>query len=238
MPIYKIKLIDRKSLAKDTMAFYFEKPANFNFIPGQFGGFTLILPEAKTAQDTTRRFSLAGLPTSETIIIATRMRDSAYKRALAQLPIGSELKFAGPAGKFILPEEMKTPLVMIAGGIGITPFHSMILHLLANKVAQPIYLFYANQTKNTATFLDDFIQLAEENANFHFIPIFTQPVPDWRGEKGYINEKMLTGYISDDLSRLIYYICGSQGFILSIHAMLNAIGILDQAIHEEDFPGY
>src|SRR3990167_5817738 len=142
MPIYTIKLIDRREVAKGTVMFVFEKPSGFSFKPGQYGGFTLINPPEKDANGITRRFSLLSTPDDDHLAIATRIQSQshAYKRVLNQLPLGSEIKFAGPTGTFTLHEDSSVPAILLAGGIGIAPFYSMIRYATAHKHSHKINL--------------------------------------------------------------------------------------------------
>src|SRR4051812_22974007 len=106
MPIHHLKLCNRQEIARGTLLFEFEKPAGLHFKAGQYGGFTLINPTETDANGITRRFSLLSIPDDPYLAIATRVQQSAYKRVLSTLPIGSEIKFAGPTGSFTLHEDI------------------------------------------------------------------------------------------------------------------------------------
>lgn len=239
MPIYKLKLIGRHEAANNTLVFNFEKPSGFSFKPGQYGGFTLINPEEIDALGITRRFSLLSTPEDQTIAIATRMNPliphSAYKRAFSQLPIGAEVKFAGPTGTFTLHEDETIPAVLIAGGIGIAPFYSMIKQASLDASQRHIQLFYGNQSQQDAAFLTELKQLSL--ANFQLIAAMNQPAGDWQGEVGFISEAMIRKYVPD-LSAPIYYICGSPAMVTALQETLAEMGVNEERIRTEDFPGY
>lgn len=235
MPIHILKLLDRREAARGTVVFTFEKPAGLTFKPGQYAGFTLINPSETDAGGITRRFSLLSAPDDKEIAIATRIQSSAYKRVLNALPIGGEIKFAGPTGAFTLHDDQDTPAVFIAGGIGITPFYSMIKHAMAHGHTQPLYLFYGNQSKGDAAFLDELKQW--ETTHFKCIPTLANPDADWTGESGFITHTMLKKYIPD-LASPIYYICGSPSMVTTLQETLVEMGIEDTRIKVEDFPGY
>ncbi len=237
MPIYKLKLLQCKEVAKNTFVFDFEKPDGFNFIPGQYGGFTLINPTETDANGITRRFSLLSTPEENIISLVTRMQGSAFKRVLLQLPLGSEIKFAGPIGNFTLHEDIETPAVLIAGGIGIAPFYSMIKHHTKKHSHQKIFLFYGNQTRDDAAFLSELIQLEKNDPDFKFIPTLAMPDENWQGESGYITYTMIKKHILD-LNKPIYYICGSPAMVNVLHETLNEMDIPEERIRIEDFPGY
>src|SRR5579872_2351374 len=105
MPIHNLKLLERREIASGTKLFTFEKPTGLTFKPGQYAGFTLINPAETDAGGITRRFSLLSSPEDEQLSIALRIQNSAYKRVLNSLPLGSEVKFAGPTGTFTLHED-------------------------------------------------------------------------------------------------------------------------------------
>lgn len=166
MPIHIIKLIERREVARGTHVFVFEKPEGLTFKPGQYAGFTLINPAETDAGGITRRFSLLSTPDDAHLAIVTRIQNSAYKRVLNALPIDSEIKFAGPTGNFVLHEETSIPAVLIAGGIGIAPFYSMIRYATHHHSPQQIYLFYGNQQPSDTAFLDELMQLQQKNPHF------------------------------------------------------------------------
>jgi len=237
MPIHSLKLIDRYVAARGTFVYVFEKPAGFQFKPGQYGGFTLVNPIETDKGGLTRRFSLLNTPNDNYIAIATRMQNSAYKRSLHALEIGQTIKFAGPTGNFILHEDQSTPAVMIAGGIGITPFYCMIKDALHHQSSQSLFLFYGNQTPDDSAFLDELIHLSHEHTNFKFIASMATPTSNWQGEVGFINDKMIKTYVPN-LKDPIYYICGSPAMVTALQELLVEMGVADDRIKVEDFPGY
>lgn len=237
MPIFTLKLVDKTEAASGTFIFKFEKPAGFNFKPGQYGGFTLINPAETDAGGITRRFSLLSTPEDATIEIATRIQNSAYKRVLKDMPIGCEIKFAGPTGIFTLHEEKEVPAVMIAGGIGIAPFYSIIRHAKATQSTQSITLFYGNQQADYAAFLPELELIEQQHPHFKLIATMDKPNPTWHGETGYISSNMIKKYVAD-IHAPIYYICGSSAMVTILQETLAEMGIDEARIRTEDFPGY
>lgn len=235
MPIYQIQLLDKQEIAKDTVLFTFEKPAGLVWKPGQYGGFTLINPKETDEKGITRRFSILSIPDDDHILIATRIQNSAYKRVLNDLPINSLIKFAGPTGNFVLHEDTSIPAVLIAGGIGITPFYSMVRYAIARSSPQQISLFYGNQSNKEAAFLNE-LQAWQKHPSFKLIAAMAQD-ESWQGEKGFIDINMLQRYIPQ-LSVPKYYICGSPVMVTAIKTLLINHGIREEQISIEDFPGY
>lgn len=237
MPIYTLKLLNRQDVANQTVVFTFEKPQGFNFIPGQYGGFTLIDPPIKDPTGLTRRFSLLSTPDEDVIQIAVRIQQSVYKQTLNTLPIGASIKFAGPTGNFILHEDKTIPAVMIAGGIGVTPFYSMILNATRHHSTQSIKLFYGNQSPQDTAFLPELETCQIQNPHFKLIAAMDKPNEYWQGEQGYITYTMIKKYV-EDLSQPIFYVCGSPAMVTAIQEMLAEAGIDEEKIRVEDFPGY
>src|SRR5438477_11197857 len=116
----EIALRRRETVAEGTVAFYFAKPAGFSHEAGQNAIFSLIDPGEMDAAGPSRPFTIASAPHERELMIATRMRDSAFKRALGVLPIGAKLSIDGPAGVMVLHEDESRPAVFLAGGSGIT----------------------------------------------------------------------------------------------------------------------
>ena len=240
MSIYKVKLIARKEVAEGTMAFTFEKPEGFVFKAGQWGDFTLLNPKDTDAEGNTRGFSLANPPSAKDLMVATRLRDTAFKRDLKELPLGTVLNLEAPGGSFTLHNNASIPAVYLTGGIGITPVRSIIMQATKDKLSHKIYLFYSNNRPEDAAFLDELTAIEKENSNYKFIPTMTKMEKSketWSGEVGFINQKMLEKYIKD-LTKPIYYISGPKVMVTAMRKMLNEAGIDDDNIRAEEFSGY
>ena len=137
MPHYAFTLKEKKVIAKETMSFVFEfGDKEFNFKPGQFIDISIEDPKYKDDKGNVRAFSIASSPLDNYLMIASRLTDSAMKKSLAELEIGSLVHVDGPLGSFKLHSDKKVPVVIITGGIGITPFRSIIktkLKIIPNK---------------------------------------------------------------------------------------------------------
>lgn len=235
-----VALESRKEVAERTMAFQFTKPANWTFKPGQAADFTLLNPPETDAEGNTRAFSIACAPGKDFLMVATRLRDTAFKRSLQALPLGTKVKIDGPFGNLTLHNKASRPAVLLAGGIGITPFRSMVVYAAAEKLPHHIFLFYSNRCPEDAAFLDELDALQKQNPNFHLIATMTdmekshQP---WTGETGPINQAMLTKHLKG-VDNAIYYIAGPPGMVKGLQSVLNATGVDDDDIRTEEFGGY
>ncbi len=238
MSISKTKLKSKKEIANGTMAFYLEKPDGFTYKAGQFADYTLINPKETDAEGNTRGFSLASAPFEQDIMFATRMRDTAFKRDMKTMDIGTGLTLDGSYGSFTLQNNTRIPAVFLSGGIGITPVRSIILQATHDKTAHKIFLFYANKTPADAAFLDELKDAEKSNSNFTFIPSMTEDKSNqWHGETGFFTKEMLTKYIGD-LTTPIYYIAGPAGMVASLRKTLTDAGIDEDNIRTEEFSGY
>ncbi|ARM33610.1 FAD-dependent oxidoreductase [Legionella longbeachae] len=240
MAIYQIKLIDRQIVAEGTMAFTFEKPKDFTFKAGQFGDFTLLNPKETDEEGNIRAFSLTNPPYANDLMVATRMRDTAFKRVLKTLPLGTELKLDAPSGSFTLHNNKAIPAVFLTGGIGITPVRSIVTQASKDKLPHQIYLFYSNNRPEDTAFLEELKSLEKKNSHYKFIPTMTameKSKQPWTGEKGFINREMLEKYIKD-LTTPIYYISGPATMVAAMRKMLNEAEINDDNIRTEEFSGY
>ncbi|MDQ2720171.1 MAG: FAD-dependent oxidoreductase [Bacteroidota bacterium] len=239
MTIIKIKLKSKKEVASSTMEFRFDKPEGFTYKAGQFADYTLINPKETDAEGNVRGFSLASAPYEDHVMFSTRMRDTAFKRNMHKMDIGTEVNFDAPYGSFTLQNNMKIPAVFLSGGIGITPVRSIILQATHDKTEHKIFLFYANKTPTDAAYLDELTEAQKANANYKFIASMTdeEGSKDWKGERGFFTKEMLQKYIGD-LSIPVYYISGPATMLSSIRKTLNESGINDDNIRTEEFTGY
>jgi len=235
-----IKLKDRQEIAEGTFTFHFEKPANFKFTPGQFIDITLQNPPETDSEGNARGFSIASAPYEDTIMVATRMRDTAFKRVLRSVPVGTEVKVEGPFGNLRLHNDRSRAAVVLTGGIGITPFRSILLHVAKEKLPQRIILFYANRRPEDAAFLVELRQLEKQIQDFKLIACMTEmqkSSQSWTGERGTINSAMLEKYLKGAASP-VYYITGPPAMVNAMHLMLADSGVDDDNIRIEEFAGY
>ena len=239
-PIFTTKLLSRDEVADGTMSFKFAKPIDWTFDAGQFIDITLLDPAETDSEGNTRGFSVASAPFENTLMIATRMRDTAFKRVLKTLPIGSEVKIEGPFGDLRLHNNRLRPAVVLSGGIGITPFRSILMQAAKDQRPNRIFFFYANRRPEDAPFLEDMQALAADSATFTFIPTMTDMEHShvsWDGERGHIDQKMLAKYLTDVTSP-IYYVTGPPGMVKALRILLKSTGVDDDDIRTEEFTGY
>ena len=145
------------------MAFHFARPAGFAHAAGQNVLVTLLAPPQTDSQGDSRTFTLASAPHEPELMVATRMRDSAFKRVLKSAAAGTPVRIEGPNGLMVLHEDAARPAVFLAGGIGVTPFLSMARHAAKEKRPHQILLFYSNRRPEDAAFLEELERLEQAN---------------------------------------------------------------------------
>jgi ferredoxin-NADP reductase len=237
---YGSKLLSRVEVAEGTMAFRFEKPSQFDFKPGQSADVTPFNPPETDSEGNTRTFSIASSPFENQLMFATRMRDTAFKRSLKKVPLSTEVKIDPPMGSFTLHKNSAKPAVLLAGGIGITPFISIVRQADHDRLPHKLFLFYSNRRPEDAPFLETLQALEKSNPNFRLICTMTamsQSQRGWNGETGLIDKEMLSRHLTD-LQGPIYYVAGPPARVAGIRKMLAGAGVDEDDIRTEDFAGY
>jgi ferredoxin-NADP reductase len=232
--VHEIALRRREPVAEGTFAFHFDKPAGFSHQAGQNAIFSLIDPPENDAAGPSRPFTIASAPHERELMIATRMRDSAFKRVLGKMPIGAKLRIDGPAGLMVLHEDAARPAVFLAGGIGITPFLSMARDAAARLLAHRIVLFYSNRRPQDAAFLTELKHM--QNRNFRLVATMTEAL-EWTGEKRLISRELLAEHLPD-LRAPVYYFAGPPAMTMAMQGMLAELGVSEDDMRSEEFYGY
>src|SRR5437667_6922594 len=240
MPKYETTLTASETVAEGTMAFRFAKPAGFSFEAGHSVTVSLIDPPETDHKGNSRSFSLASAPYETELMIATRMRDTAFKRSLKAMPAGGRVSLRGPAGLFTLDPADARPAVFLAGGIGITPFASMSRQAAHERLARELWLFYSNRRPEDAAFLDELAALPRANPRYRFVGTMTEMEKSsrpWSGETGFLDRAMLERHLKN-LATFVYYVAGPPGLVETMQKMLVAAGVEDDAIRTDEVYGY
>jgi ferredoxin-NADP reductase len=238
--VHTVTLMHRQDVAEGTMAFRFEKPAHFVFTPGQFVELTLVDPSETDAEGNGRAFSIASAPHEDTLMVATRMRDTAFKRVLRNMPPGATVQMEGAFGNFVFHADPVRPAVFLAGGIGITPFRSMIFHAAAQKLPHRLFLFYSNRRPEDAPFLDELQSMQGDDSRYTLVGTMTAPEKSsrpWKGETGFVSPALLSKVLVN-VSSPIFYIVGPPGMVTGLRKILKDAGFNERDIRTEEFLGY
>lgn len=240
MAAHETALTGRKSVAEGTMAFHFEKPRGFRHRAGQSLLLRLIDPPETDDEGDSRTFTIASADHEPDLMIATRMRDTAFKRVLGRAQPGTRVMIDGPDGQMTLHEDASRPAVMLAGGIGVTPFRAMAAQAAHEHLSHRIHLFFSNRRPEDAAFLDTLTRLQEINPDFRLIATMTDAGKSsrpWSGETGFIRRDMIERHVPD-LKAPIYYFAGPPAMTAAMKQMLDDMGIDERDMRYEEFYGY
>lgn len=232
------KLIGKNEIAEGTMEFIFEKPKDLEMRAGQF--LDVIIPGGGEHPDHAHihGFSFVNAAFENEVVIATRMRNTPYKNAIKALPNGTPVKLIAPFGDFTLQKNESVPAVFIIGGIGITPARSMIAQATHDKTNHKITLLYANRTPAQAAYTDGLKQLAKQNPNFTFVPVYTDvDTGEVGAETGRINEAIINRHVPSLITPK-FYLAGPEGMVKAMRALLVKMGADEDNIRTEEFEGY
>jgi ferredoxin-NADP reductase/nitrite reductase/ring-hydroxylating ferredoxin subunit len=196
-----------------------------------------------------RHFTISSSPTENFIMLSTRIRDSPYKKRLSTLEEGSRVKVRGPGGQFVLHEDYSKPAVFLSGGIGVTPFRSMIKYATDKQLPLKIVMFDSNRTRDAILFKKEFDGWANINKNLKIIYAISEDekqqqssstANDWKGEYGRIDKAMILKYLDIDmLNNSIFYICGPPSMLKAMQSLLqDNLEVPKERIKVEEFVGY
>lgn len=237
---YEVELIKKEPAAKNSYSFYFQRPQQFDFLPGQFMRLSLAIPTPDERGDY-RLFSIASSPSEKDyLMVTTRSNHSIFKKTLFTMGTGTKVRISSPYGVFILKPEETAPRVFLAGGIGITPFRSMIRYATDMRLAIPITLFTSFRSVEDIVFQKELQSIATYHSWLKLVETITQPEDSkspWRGNVGRIDADLIKKNVPD-ISTSIFYVAGPPAMVDSMDGLLKSLGIDDLQIRKEKFTGY
>lgn len=233
------RLIKRKFIAESTMVVSLEKPANYEFQPGQFCFLNLQDIGIQDERGLRRHLSIASSPLEKELLFATKLSNSAFKRTLQEMPLGVSITIEPPLGSFTIPKDTATPVILLAGGIGITPFRSMVRYVAEAQTNHSIMLFYSNRVPEEAAFLDELQSLADMHKNISVISTMTRVESSitWSGLTGRVNSSMIKDGFKE-WKHATYFIAGPPKMSAAMKEILQGMDIQSDRIHVEIFTGY
>jgi ferredoxin-NADP reductase len=238
-PAVKATIKEKQEVAKGTLFVTFDLLGEeVDFVPGQY--FFVNLPDVgyQDERGLRRHISVVTSPNDRGVLgLATRLRDSAFKRSLRELPVGAEVEVEPPKGKFTLPDDTSRPLVFVAGGIGITVFRSMLRFIREEELPYRVTLIYSNSDRESAAFLDELQELERELSNFRLILTMTDD-PGWEGETRRIDAEFCESYLEDDLNKYTFMVAGPPAMVEGVQGELAKAGVEEDNIIASRFSGY
>ncbi len=230
----------RREIGDGITSLIFPKPSGFSFVPGQYMEWSIPV-RSGDSRGNRRYFSLASSPTEPELQIAARIpeRASRYKQELLRLPPGAVVTAGGLGGDFVLPRDPRVPLAFIAGGIGITPFRSMIKFLIDTGGKRDIVLVYSNHSEQEIVF-GELLHEAVCKMGLRVVHTLTAPDrvrPGWCGRTGFIDVDMIEQEIPDCRERH-FMVSGSPEMVNAVKSALRKAGVPRRRVRTDYFPGY
>ncbi|HEX6490546.1 MAG TPA: FAD-dependent oxidoreductase [Gaiellaceae bacterium] len=235
----RARIKEKREVAKQTLLVVFDLlGATLDFKAGQYFWVTLIDPPYEDEKGPRRHITVVTSPNERQVLgLCTRLRDSAFKRSLAELPLGTEVDVEEPKGSFVLPEETDRPYVFIAGGIGITVFRCMLRYIAEEQLPHRVTLVYSNRDRASAAFLDELEELERTRANFRLVLTMTDD-PQWQGETRRIDLDLLHEQLGEELEQFEFLVAGPPAMVEGITETLHGAGIPEERIRTQGFSGY
>ncbi len=239
----KLKLVEKRDEAQGTKSFFFEPEKPVKYIAGQYYYFTLPKLNHPDERGNTRHFTLSSSPTEGNILrITTRIRqESGYKKTLDELKIGDLIEGEGPNGSFVLNESDKSQQVFLAGGIGITPFRTMIKSIIDKNLGIPVHLIYANSIPEQITFRKELEGWSKEYSKFFKLDMAISKLEEskekWNGIVGRVDAELVKK-LTSSYTKPTFWLCGPPPMVDALEIALSTLKIPGDKIILEKFTGY
>jgi len=229
---------ETREVAKDTLFVVFDLLGEeVDYKPGQY--FWVELPNRGDDDEKglRRHISIATSPTERGVLgLATRLRDTAFKRTLRSLAVGDEVVVEEPKGEFALPEDTDAHWVFVAGGIGITVFRSMLRYIADTGAPYDVTLVYSNRDRTSTAFLDELDDLAERIPHFRSVLTMTDD-EGWEGETRRLDAGVLAEHLGD-LKERSFIVAGPPEMAQGVADSLAAAGVPEERVLLQRFSGY
>lgn len=231
-----LTFLRRKRIGHSVVGLWFSANPMVLFRPGQFLEISLphLNPDSRGIR---REFTIASAPSEHELMLAVKFDQpgSTFKQRLRHLEPGEQVETTYCGGNFVLPVEPQVPIVLIAGGIGITPYRSMLQWLTETHQQRDVVLIHA--VARTEDFLFESELAAAEKAGTTIHRIVGHPPSNWLGEQGIVDAARIKRLVPDFIRREIY-LCGPESLVSSLAAALPCLGVSPDRIHRDAFPGY
>jgi ferredoxin-NADP reductase len=235
----RAQIKEKREVAEGTLLVVFDLLGReVQFEPGQYFWVEVIDPPYDDEKGPRRHFSVVTSPTERGVLgLCTRVRDSAFKRSLAELPVGAEIEVEEPKGSFVLPRETDRPYVFVAGGIGITVFRCMLRYIADEGLPHRVTLVYSNREVSAAAFLDELREIEGASPNIELVLTMTDDTT-WNGETRRIGPELLREHLEEELESYRYLIAGPPGMVDGVVESLQGAGIPEEQVLADRFSGY
>jgi ferredoxin-NADP reductase len=228
---------EKREVAKGTLFVRFAVEDYPDYRPGAY--FWVELPDRghEDEKGLRRHISLATSPTESGVVgLATRLRDTAFKRTLAELEVGDDVQVEEPKGSFLLPEDTSKEYVFVAGGIGITVFRSMLRFIADKDLPYRVTLVYSNRDRESSAFLDELDEIERRVDGVRVILTMTDE-PGWEGETRQLDADVLAELVGE-LEGKTFLVAGPPAMAESVSESLLGAGVPEDRVLVDGFTGY
>jgi ferredoxin-NADP reductase len=228
---------ETRELAEGTLLALFAVEDYPDYRPGAY--FWVELPDRghDDEKGLRRHISLVTSPTEHGVVgLATRLRDTAFKRTLAELEVGDEVQVEEPKGSFLLPEETDVEYVFVAGGIGITVFRSMLRYIADSGEPYRVTLVYSNRDRSSTPFLDELAELEQGIPGLRVVLTMTDDEA-WEGERRRVDPAMLADVLGG-LDGRTFLVAGPPAMAEGVADSLREAGVPEERVRADRFSGY
>lgn len=235
--MYPITILTNVLIAPGTWEMTATKPDGYDYTAGQYTVLTLPDQGLTDERNFRRTLSFASAPHESILRFTVRDSDSGFKQVWKNLKPGDTATVTRAVGRCTLPEG-SDPIVFLAGGIGITPVYSMLLHMVHTADTRPMTLIYTNRRRTEIAYLSEIQALGSQLPNFRLACCLTKEETLETGEySGYVTAELLSGLGVDQNSNTWYYSIGAPRYLDGVNAVLDAVGIPKEQRKQDPFTG-
>jgi ferredoxin-NADP reductase len=235
----RARVKEKREVAKGTLLVVFDlQGEDVDYRPGQY--FWVELPDRghDDERGLRRHISVVTSPTEKGVLgLCTRLRDTAFKKTLAELEVGDEVDVEPPKGDYHLPEDTDRRYAFVAGGIGITVFRSMLRFVADTGAPYRIALVYSNRDRESTAFLDELQELERTLSDFRMLLTMTDD-PAWDGESRRLDAEVLRELLGAELGAFTFLVAGPPAMVESVAGELTAAGVPEEQVLASRFSGY
>jgi len=230
---------ETREVAEGTLLVIFDLQGEaVDFRPGQYFWVELLESPYEDEKGLRRHFSVVTSPTERGVLgVCTRLRDTAFKKTLAELKVGDEVEVEPPKGDYVLPEDTSPHYVFVAGGIGITVFRSMLRYIADTGEPYRVTLVYSNRDRAGTAFLDELQELEQQIPGLRLLLTMTED-EGWEGESRLVGPELLSDHLEGELADLTYLVAGPPPMVEAVVEQLSGAGVPEEQVLPDRFSGY
>ncbi len=229
---FELKVLEIIKRTHDVKSFRFPRPAGFDYKAGQY----ILVSLTVDGSLVTKPLTLSSSPTEDHIEFTKKLTGHPFSNVLDNMNIGDSAVISGPFGKMTFEGEHEK-VVLLSGGIGITPMISICKYCTDMHIDSNIVLIYSNKTENDLVFRKELDEMMHINSNLKIVYTLTRASESWTGYKERVSDKMIMNEVPDYMERR-FYICGPPEMVHSMEEMLAAMNIPKEMVKKESLVGY